>query len=241
MLQKTQGIVLRSIKHSDTRLIVTIFTEAFGPKAYIVNANRSKKGNKNAMFYRAGMLLDLVVYEKEKSSVQRIKEATFAHSFSDLIFNPVKISVLFFITETLGIVTNANQAEPEMFRFVRSLLLMLDAEENSVHGYLYYFLIKLTRYLGFYPLGNSTEETPVFDMANGRFTGMPPSHGNYISGSEAEMFGMLLNFLPGKNNGPAKNKKQRLQLLEHLLNYYKLHYPSFKEIKSMEVMRRVFS
>ena len=241
MLQKTEGIVLRAVKYTDTRLIVTIFTEAFGTKAYIVNASRAKKGNKNVMFYRAGMLLDLVVYERPKSSVQRIKEAGFAYKFSDLVFNPVKTAILFFITEVLGIVVSDDQPEPEMFRFVRGLLLLLDSEKELVHGYLYYFMIKMSRFLGFFPFGKYSDQTPIFDLANGVFRSMPPAHANYISGTLAEQFGNLLEATPENINQFASKPSDRLKLLEQLLVYYRLHYPTFKDVKSLEVMRQVFS
>lgn len=241
MIQKTEGLVLRVVKYTDTRLIVSLFTEAFGVKAYIVNASRAKKGNRNAMFYRAGMLLDLVVYERAKTSVQRIKEAGFAYKFSDLVFNPVKTAILFFITEVLSIVVSDDQPEPEMFRFVKGLLLMLDTEEGHVHGYLYYFMIKMSRFLGFFPFGMYSEETPIFDLANGVFRPMPPAHANYISGTLAEQFGNLLEATPKNITEFASTASDRLKLLEQLLVYYRLHYPTFKEVKSLEVMRQVFS
>ena len=75
MLKKTAGIVLSHIKYKDTSIIVRIFTRDLGLKAYLVNGVRSLgKGSKIAL-YQPLTLLDLVVYDKENTGLQRISEA----------------------------------------------------------------------------------------------------------------------------------------------------------------------
>ena len=75
MLQKTNGIVLRSIKYGDSSLITTIFTSVSGVQTYIVQGVRSAKQGKNrAGTFQPGMLLDLVVYQQPQKNMQRIRE-----------------------------------------------------------------------------------------------------------------------------------------------------------------------
>ena len=75
MIKKTGGIVLGSIKYKDTSLIVKIFTRELGLKSYLINGVRVQgKGSKSAL-YQPLTLLDLVVYDKENASLQRISDA----------------------------------------------------------------------------------------------------------------------------------------------------------------------
>ena len=43
MLQKTQGIVLHSLKYKDTSIIVDIYTEVSGRASFLVPVSRSRK------------------------------------------------------------------------------------------------------------------------------------------------------------------------------------------------------
>ena len=63
VLQKTQGIVLRSLRYGETSLISHIFTRANGVQSFMVQGVRtsSQRSNKAALLQPAS-LLELVVY-----------------------------------------------------------------------------------------------------------------------------------------------------------------------------------
>ena len=42
MLERTKGIVLHSLKYSDTSIIVKIYTESFGLVSYLVRSSKNK-------------------------------------------------------------------------------------------------------------------------------------------------------------------------------------------------------
>ena len=74
MITKTRGIVLNYIKYGDTSIICKIYTEQFGLQSYIINGIRKSK-SKNIGLYQPLNILDLVVYHKKTSGLQRIKES----------------------------------------------------------------------------------------------------------------------------------------------------------------------
>ena len=64
MLYKTRGIVIHTIKYSDTSVIAKIYTEKFGLRSYLIRGVRSKKAKIRAAQLQHLNLLNLVVYEK---------------------------------------------------------------------------------------------------------------------------------------------------------------------------------
>src|SRR5688500_13994232 len=99
MLQKTEGIVLRTIKYSETSVVTNIYTRHFGLLSFIVPGVRTSKAKRN----KAGMLqpmnmLDLDIYFKETQNLLRLKDYRTNYLYQSLPFDMIKTSVGFFYT-----------------------------------------------------------------------------------------------------------------------------------------------
>ena len=73
MLIKTRGIVFKSIKYSETSLIVDIYTEEKGLRKYLISGVRSKKAKTSAGLFQVMSLVDLVAYHRDDKDLTRIK------------------------------------------------------------------------------------------------------------------------------------------------------------------------
>jgi len=73
MLHKTRGIALHATKFSETSSVVKIYTELFGLQSYLVKGVRKQKAKIKPGLFQPLTILDLVVYHKEKYSLQNIK------------------------------------------------------------------------------------------------------------------------------------------------------------------------
>ena len=73
MLHSTKGIVFHSLKYSETSIIVKIYTELFGIQSYLVKGIRNQKSKIKPGLFQSLTLLDLVVYHKERQSLQSLK------------------------------------------------------------------------------------------------------------------------------------------------------------------------
>ena len=87
MIQKTKGIVLRSVKYGETSLVVTIFTELAGLQSYLVNGVRqtSSKGNVKAIMFQPSAILDLIAYHNEFKNLQRLKEFKWSYLYQHVL------------------------------------------------------------------------------------------------------------------------------------------------------------
>ena len=84
MIDKTKGLVLSYIKYGDSSIICKIFTDSFGLQSYIINGIRNSKF-KNIALYQPLNILNMVVYHKNSSGIQRIKEAKLDVIYSSCI------------------------------------------------------------------------------------------------------------------------------------------------------------
>ncbi|MFC2096625.1 DNA repair protein RecO [Bacteroidota bacterium] len=240
MLHKTRGIVLKHIKYSETSIIVTIYTESFGRQAYIINGVRSKKAKIKANTFQPLFLLEMEVYHKSKRDLQRVKEVQNAFIFSSLPYDLKKSTLAIFIAEILYKTIQEHEPNHELFEYLFNSIQLLDLKENSVLNFHIYFLIHLSKYLGFFPNNNFSETNCYFDLRAGNFVQIKPFHLLHVEKEASNIFSKMLEFSEDQHENLQMDYEQRIYLLEKILEYYSLHNDGISSIKSLEVLKEVF-
>ena len=157
MITKTRGIVLNYIKYGGTSIICKIYTEQFGLQSYIINGIRNSK-SKNIGLFQPLNILDLVVYHKKTSGLQRIKESKLDYAYKTLHLDMKKISVCFFLSEFLTRISQNDDDQKDNFDFIKDSLIVFDRLEVNYSNFHIQFLIKLSKYFGI-DIGNSKHLT----------------------------------------------------------------------------------
>ncbi|PDH42419.1 MAG: DNA repair protein RecO [Rhodothermaeota bacterium MED-G19] len=147
MIGKTKGLVLSYIKYGDTSIICKIFTDSFGLQSYIINGIRNSK-SKNIALYQPLNILDMVVYHKKNSGVQRIKEAKLDVIYTSIHNDMKKVSVCFFLSEFLSKILNNESDQEDKFDFIQDSLIEFDRLNSRFSNFHIQFLIKLSKYYG---------------------------------------------------------------------------------------------
>ena len=86
MLQKTQGIVLHSLKYKDTSIIVDIYTEVSGRASFLVPVSRSRKAAVKSVLFQPLSLVELEADFRPNTTIYKVKEAKSFYQLS--IFFP---------------------------------------------------------------------------------------------------------------------------------------------------------
>jgi DNA repair protein RecO (recombination protein O) len=241
MLDKTRGIILHQIKYTDSGIVVQMYTRKFGRQSFLIKGMRNKKTGKHNILFQPMFILDLELYYKSTREMQSLKEFSVSFTPFDIYANIKKSSVAIFLGEVLTSVLKEESPHEEMFDFIEESVVYFD---QCVEGYANFhiaFLAGLSSYLGFEPGQRSDREEKFFDMLNGVFVPVPPVHGNYAN---EEITNILADFFVASYDS-IKNisltGKIRNDVLETLVKYYSLHLPGLKKIKSLEVLKEVFS
>lgn len=237
MYHKTRGIVLHTIKYSETSVIAKIYTEKLGLQSYIVKGVRAAKSKSKAAMLQPLTLLEMEVSHRENKGLQFIKEFRRSFVYQSIPFDTLKSTISFFLLEVITKSIREHEPNMEMFEFIYESLCALDAEEKLNPDFHLLFLVHLSRYLGFAPHGNFSEENPFFEMSEGIFTS-EPSTLNIMDKKESS----LLNDLLERNlfeNAPLKiSRPERKQLMRNLVKYYQLHLENFS-LKSPEILEEI--
>jgi DNA repair protein RecO (recombination protein O) len=226
MLYKTGGIALSYIKFKETSIIARVFTEAFGMQSYIVNGIRSKNAKTRIALFQPLTLLDLVVYHNKKKDINRISEIKCTYNFHSIPFNIKKTSIALFLTELLNHALIDEGENEALFEFIHESIRYLDAIEKDYENFHLQFMMRLSKYLGIYP------QTAV---------GLLKEIGH--SKIHSTEFSDQLDFLlQSKFDEHIRlSKSTRNELLKAILDYYRFHYDSIKEIKSIQVLKEVLT
>src|ERR1017187_6274382 len=237
MEHKTKGIILHTIKYGENGLIVKIYTESYGLQSFIFNSVRGKKGKVKASIFQPLNLVELVINLKENRSLQRIKEIRIEPAFQTIHNNIIKSSIVLFLNEILyKSIQEPGHSDPPLFDFIFHSLQILDLNAEVNPNFHLYFLIQLSKQLGFYPHGEYSPKTPYFDLREGCF--ISSNIGILIVMDED--LGKLLYALMNSNyenlNAQKISSITRKNFLNKILMYFELHLASFRNIKSAAIL-----
>jgi DNA repair protein RecO (recombination protein O) len=241
MLHKTRGIVLRTVNFSDTSIVTKIYTEEFGVQSYLIKGAKRKNASIKANLFQPMSLLDLVVYKKEKKKLQIMKEAGVEIYYNSISNDPAKTSILFFLNEILLKCLQEEENNPELFSFLHESMQMLESAEKNISNFYLIFLVRLSRFLGFYPQGKYSETNLFFDLQEGGFTKTEPMHPNCLGGENSKLLGKLLISDYYSMEGLALSGKERKTMLDILLHFYQLHLSNMGSISSHKILEQVFA
>lgn len=249
MLLKTKGIVIKQTKFSDSGAVVKIFTEELGVQSFFVRGFHSRKparsggggSRSKAALFQPLTMLDLVVSYAENKSLHNIKEVAVWYAYQSVTENMIKRTLLFFINELLHKSLKEETENRELFQWIHQALVWLDLADKDFVNFHLVFMIQLSMFLGFYPKKEPGHNHAFFDMQEGRFCNNRPIHPYYITGEVTKMLSQIQETKFEDSVKLKINNSTRKVILETLINYYKIHMPSFGDFKSLEVLSVVLS
>jgi DNA repair protein RecO (recombination protein O) len=241
MLEKTRGIVLHQIKYTDSGLVVQMYTRKFGRQSFLIKGLRNKKTGKHNIFLQPLFILDLELYYKPTREMHILKEYSMPFTSYDIYSNINKSSVAMFLGEVLTSVLREESPHAEMFDYIEESILYFESCKESFANFHIAFLAGLSSYLGFEPGQRMGKEDAFFDMVNGIFVPIPPVHGNYANEEVTDILAVFFEASYDSISKISLTGKIRNEVLETLVRFYSLHLPGLKTIKSLEVLKEVFS
>ena len=243
MIHKTKGIVTRSVRYGETSLVVSVYTELFGLQQYLVNGVRTSKRTASitANQLQVGNILEMVVYQNEKNTLQRIKECKQGVHYQSLFVDVKKNSIMLFIIEILQKCIRQPDADPDLFFFIEDMLIGLD--DSNVKQYVHipiFFLLNLSHFFGFKILDNYDKNNLMLDLNDGKYIDSLPHHQQVLLPPHSVSISHYLKVRKLSDLGEINlNRQHRFEILNACINYYELHIQPFGAMRSLQVIRAV--
>ena len=240
MLTKTQAIVLHSLKYGESRLIVDMFTRTFGRQSFIVSLPKTPKSKIKKQFFQPLTLLEIETDIRPKLQLQKLNDVRLLTPFASIPFEPDKLAISLFVAEFLYYALRSEQRNELLYDYLENSIMWLDGQQSSFANFHLVFLLRLTRFLGFYPNLDDYEDGDYFDLRESEFMRQPPVHRDFLHPEEAQKVQLMMRMDFATMHLFRMSHDDRNRLLEVSIKYYRLHLPDFPEMKSIEVLQALY-
>lgn len=229
-----KAIVLQAIKHGDKKFILKLYTQHNGLVTAAVALNKNIRASN--IFPLSLINVELIL--KQNKEVHQVTEAGSYYILADIPNSLSKLSIAQFINEILIKAIKESATNQHLYEFIESCLVYLNDTKTEFINLHLYFLAELTKFFGVEPQNNYSAQTPYFDCREGQFAPMSLAFPLGLGKEDSFLFSEFLKV----NSLKSKiSNEQRHIILEVLLAYYRLHFPGFNTIKSLEVLKEVSS
>lgn len=240
MLHKTQGIVLSVSSYSDVYSIVHVFTRDFGRVAYLLPKKGGRKSKTKTSLFFPLSVLTIDVEHLPLREIQRLKDAERLLPLHDVCTNVTKTSMVFFLSEFLSKVLRETHENTLVYEYLKNSVETLEELDKGLANFHLALMFGLTRFLGIYPNLDNYHKNTYFDLMNGEFVGVRPTHNHYLQPAQSAYLKLLSRMSYTNMHLYKLSRNDRNVIVENLLAYYRLHVYDFPAMKSLEVLRELF-
>lgn len=234
------AIVLRSFMFGDTKMMADVFSREEGRMSCVLRTG-SRTGKLRRQMFQPMSILELSLERKSPGALAVVKDAHIGRPFSSIPFHPYKLSISMFLAEFLCGVLKSEQNPHILFDYVCEGILWLDGVKSGFSNFHLVFLMRLTRFVGFYPNTENYRDGYCFDMQNGCFVEAAPSVRGFLNAEETRALCALMRMDYGNMSLFGMSHAERNRCLDAILYYYRLHLPGTGELKSLPVLRELFA
>lgn len=238
---KGRGVVLHTLKYGDSSLVVYLLTDVGGRRSYMVQGVRSRsgRGSKLALFQPVFPVEFEGLEPSGQQQMHRFREVRAGFTLRELPFDIRKSTIALFMAEVLYRLVRECEPNEALFDFVWGSVGALDTMGAGVANFHLWFLANLSRLLGFFP-GNDYAEGDWFDIREGLYTAVRPTHTDVMSRECARMLDALAGCDVRRLGELELNRLQRVDFLEAMLVYLGYHLDAVSAVQSVHILREVF-
>jgi len=240
MQTETRAIVLRVLKYGERKLIVDLLTREGSRVSCVATLSAGKSGGMKKSVLGLLNIVDAAIDVRPNRQLQKLQSARIGIPYADIPFDARKMSIALFLAEFLYHSTRDEQHNTALYDFVQNSLLWLDASNVSFANFHLVFMMHVSRFVGFYPNANDYHAGDVFDLRAAAFAATPPQHSDYLSAADAARVNTLLRMQYATMHLFRMSHEERNHIAEIILQYYRLHVPSFPELRSFDVLKTLW-
>ena len=240
MLTKTKAIVLRNIKLGEQKMVVDLLTETDGRVSVVTVIPKTQRGKLKKQYFQPMSILEVEMDFRQRADLQRLRDARIAYPYSSIPFDPYKLSITLFLAEFVYYSTRGEQQNVPLFAYVERSMQWLDSCVHSFANFHLVFMMRLSRFIGFYPNTEDYQPGDYFDMRAATFSPEMPMHTDFLHPEDAARIGTLMRMNYESMHLFRMSHADRNRIVDVLIDYYRLHVPNFPELKSLQVMKELW-
>lgn len=235
----TRAIVLHRTPYNDRYAILHLYTRSAGRLGVLVPAGRRGRGARTPAFAPLSEV-EITAEVRPRRALALLKEARVLHHHHRVQLEPTKRSQAIFISELLYRLLTFPEAEVDLYDYIADSITLLDALERGVANFYLCFCLHLLRHLAIAPgviPGGEGLGACWFDLIDCALTTVPRRAGCALPPSEVPHLRLFMRMTFANLSAFRYSREQRAAVLDRLMLFYRLHLPSFPELKCLPVLR----
>lgn len=222
-------------------MIVDMFTREVGRLSFIVPLPKTPKSRIKKQYFQPMTLLEIECDVRQRVQLQKLKDVRLLSAYTSVPFSPEKLALSLFTAEFLYHALRSEQCNEPLFAYVCDAMRWLDAVETGFANFHLTFLMRLSRFLGFYPNLDDYVDGCVFDLRAATFSLQVPTHRDFLQPDDAQRIHTLMRMDFPTMRLYRLSRHDRNRIVDVLLYYYRLHIPQFPELKSLSVLQELWA
>lgn len=234
MYTRSKIIILSTIKYADADLIVKCFSKELGKLSFLVKgARRSGKKKTGMSYFLPFNILWATFQYRENKNLLYFKEINIDLPLTHIHQDIRKSSIVFLLTEVVENAIQEEEVNENMFSYLENAIYWLDTHESTQNFHIA-FLVGFSRYLGIYPELYHLNENVKEDRNEPQL--------NFDTRNIQRLEGLLKEGVDITNSHNFKlDKREKLEILNILMLYYRNILPDFKVPRSYAVVKDIFA
>lgn len=224
MLHKSLAIALQTIPYRESSVITRFFTEDYGLQSFIASGVRASKAKMSPALFQPLSLAELVYHYHPEKELHRLSDIKSAVDFSSFLMHPAKSAMAMLVAEYLSKVLKEQLENKALFDLTFNWVIQLSAKESAYESAHIGFIWKSFSSLGIAP----ESWHAIFPSERAIVDSIPDQLEEYFQSEDA--------FIPLKIN-----VLYRRMLLDSLLYYASTQLEGMGQLKSLPVLRQLFS
>jgi DNA repair protein RecO (recombination protein O) len=229
-----RAIAIHTVQTNDRGGVVRLFTETHGQRAYYATLG------KQAQLFQAVSLLEVEERNRKQTGMAALSEVRRAVVLGRIATEPARAAIALFMAEVLGQCLVEDQANEPLFDYVWHSVQALEVD-HRVGLYPLLFMGRVLRFMGVAPSQALEEDQQFFDLRQGEWRIMPPTHGDWLGGTPARLLCACAVLSVDELDALATNRAQRNEVLHKLLRYIQLHLTNDRKVRSFTILAEVFA
>jgi len=206
----------------------------------MVPKSKSKTAKVRKSLFSPMAILEMEAEHQPSRDIQRIREAHILHPLYSISGDMVKTSIALFLSDFLSKILRDTDEYAIIYEYLSDSIQILEETERGLANYHLVFILKLTRFLGFYPNFENYHEGDYFDMMNGIFVDRQPIHHYYVNRTDSKALSLLARISYENMHYFRFSRQERMNIINRMLEYYRIHLHEFQNLKSLEVLHELF-
>jgi DNA repair protein RecO (recombination protein O) len=240
MIEKSPGIMLRTIPYSESSVIARVYTRSDGLQSFIMSGTRKRGGRGQAALFQPLTIVDLVYYRKAHKGLMRIRELACGYPYRTVPYRVEKSAIAIFIAELLSLTVKEGEPDGELYDFLEKSFHVLDEQERGIEPFHLLFMIRLTRFLGIYPNRDAYRTGARFSLSHGMYDMETRDHDIQLSAAHTAILFELQQATYDSLESLSLAREDRTALLDAMVLYYEIQLRQDMKMKSHKVLHEAF-